>query len=117
MCDEEHRDPAAELIDGAGELLRGIDVKIAGRLIEDQDRGRLSNARAIAMRCFCPPESPAPCSPIGVCSPAAALDRFVDLRRLAGMDDVVERRMRVGEHDVVVDRPENSTVSCGTTPK
>mmetsp|Transcript_39776 Transcript_39776/g.81447 ORF Transcript_39776/g.81447 Transcript_39776/m.81447 type:complete len:132 (+) Transcript_39776:198-593(+) len=32
-------------------------------------RGALSNARAIAMRCFCPPDSRTPLSPTRVCMP------------------------------------------------
>ena len=45
------------------DLALGLRVERRGGLVEDQDRRVLQNARAIATRCFSPPESLRPRSP------------------------------------------------------
>ncbi len=65
-------------------------------------RGRLSSARAIASRCFCPPESPgAAFAEFGVVALRQALDHLVNLRHLAGGDEFLEVGAGRGEQQVV----------------
>lgn len=64
--DEDHRYLSLELVDRPGQLLCGRLVEARNGLIKSRILGRLSNARAIAMRCIRPPDRPIPRSPISV---------------------------------------------------
>lgn len=57
MCNENHGAALlAELMQDAHDLLAGMGIKVAGRLVGQNDRGRASTARAIATRCCWPPD-------------------------------------------------------------
>jgi len=94
MRDEQHGHLALELIDGAGELLRGGLIQTAGRSSKIE-----SSAASIA-----PAQSQSFASARRQSRPMLAdrrvvavgqlLDHVVDLRDLACLDDVVEARMR-----------------------
>ena len=66
MSDDQSGPFGGRTLQGFNHQLFRLRVQAAGRLIQNQDGGLRRMARAIAMRCFCPPESVAPPSAIGV---------------------------------------------------
>ena len=66
--------------------------------------GFLRIARAIATRCFSPPDSFKPALAHHACrSPGQALDEIVDMREPRRGDDLLARRARAAIRDVVID--------------
>ena len=67
--------------------------------------GFFRNMRAIASRCFCPPESLTPRSPITVSSPSGRLrDHLVQPRAPRCLQDLVFGRVQPAVGDVLPDR-------------
>ena len=64
--DDERRPAPHRLAQAEPDLRLGRRVDRGGRVVEDQDRGSRSSARAIAIRWRWPPESVIPRSPIMV---------------------------------------------------
>ena len=59
-----------DFANGLADLLFGQRIERRGRFVEHQQFGRRSSARAIDSRCFSPPETFTPPSPISVSKPA-----------------------------------------------
>ena len=66
MRDEKDRDLALQAVDRACDVLCGRLIEIAVASSKISTFGRLISARAIARRCFWPPDRPTPRSPISV---------------------------------------------------
>jgi hypothetical protein len=80
-------------------------------------RGFLSRVRAIATRCFCPPESVTPLADQRVVAVGEGHDRVVDGGSFGGRNDFLIRDLPVHpERDVFADRRENRNGSCSTMP-
>ncbi len=67
--------------------------------------GFFRNMRAIARRCFCPPESFTPRSPMIVSRPSGSDgDELVEARAARGLDDLALDRVQPAIGDVLADR-------------
>ena len=66
MRNKDHRHLPLELVDRLGKVFCRLLVEVGDRFIEGQDLRPLDKARAMAILCRCPPESPVPRSPITV---------------------------------------------------
>src|SRR5262245_20023534 len=105
MGNEEHRHAAPELIDRTGKLLCRSRVQAAGCLVEDQDAGALEERAGDGDALLLAARKPGTVlADFRLVALRQLLDRVVDLRELAGLHHLVERGVRVGEHEVVVDR-------------
>ncbi|MEZ5857809.1 MAG: hypothetical protein R3D28_02190 [Geminicoccaceae bacterium] len=71
----------------------GGAVEGRGRLVEDQDRRRFSITRAMATRCFSPPELSGRARRPSSGSRPAAFDEVVDLGEAGGVLDGFQRRL------------------------
>src|SRR5690349_397728 len=105
MGDEQHRYPPAELIDGSGKLFGGRIIKTACCFVEYQHARSLEqragdcDALLLAAR-----ESRTVLPYRGLVTLRQLFDRFVNFRQLAGLDNLLECRERVGKRQVLVDR-------------
>ena len=70
--DDDGRAAGGDVAQGLLDRRLGAAVERAGRLVEDQDRRVLEQVRAMATRCFSPPDSLRPRSPTRLRSRAAA---------------------------------------------
>jgi hypothetical protein len=72
--------------------------------------------RAMATRCFSPPDSFSPRSPTCVIALGQAQNEIVDLAQPRAPPDLGSVASMAAIGDVVADASLNSTVSCGTMP-
>ncbi len=101
--DEEHRHVPLELVDGPGEMLGRVAVQVGDRFVEDQDFGLLEERPRYGQSLPLATGQPrATLADLGLIAVRQFLDHLVDLRRLAGLDDLFEARMGVGHDEVVV---------------
>src|SRR5262245_66687336 len=106
MRDENDRDLAFESIDRLRELLGCRRVEAAGRFVEDQDLRALEQGSCNGDALLLPPGQPrAVFADLRLIALWQLLDGLVDLGELAGMDHLVEIRVRVRTHEIFVDRP------------
>ena len=110
--DEQDGDFALEFVDGAGEVFGGGLVEVAHRFVEDQHARALEQGAgdgdALALAAG---QSDAILAHRGLVALRQLFDNIVDLGQLAGVDDLFEAGVGVGQLQVFVEGAGEQAVS------
>src|SRR5688500_12153889 len=94
------------MVHRSGELLRGGLVEIARRFVEDEYLRALEQRARDRDALLLPAgQADAVLADARLIAFGQLFDRGVYLRHSAGLDDLLESRVRVGEHEVLVEAP------------
>lgn len=104
MGDEEHGYLPLELIDRSGEVFCRLLVEVAGGFVEDEHSGLFEQCPCNGDTLFLSAAESRPVfADLGLVALREFLDDVVYFGQLAGVDDLFEAGMGVGENEVVVD--------------